>query len=385
MKMAVESGMRAGASHLSRASGASLEKCQSMFVARNTVTEAYTNLFESGKGTDCSFRVHPPSTPDLDGEGGSEIVHAHSSLLSRYPVFETMLEPGRWAETTDAVAAAASSSSSSSSSSGSGSGGGGGKLTITIKDVEPAVFKELLRFVYSGSCSNDGLSAMADHLLAAASRWRIEDLIEIAALELVDSLDADNLCDRFFLARTYDNETLRSACMDAMSDMLSDSDTAGYAYLDEGQQRSCVCHDGKICPQAVAASAHRPSGSCSTKMLFRSEGFKRLEKQQMIELMQEFSDHRHREEFGATDIIRTMSTGTESDDQVPITIPPAAVADAGGGTNAAGANAAGVSESSANAAGANAAGVDANATIDYSVSYAYSTWAPTGGPPAAVE
>jgi speckle-type POZ protein len=158
-------------------------------------------LLDSGKGADVTFRVVT--------RGGSEEIVAHRLILAmRSPVLEAMLAWG------GQPAAAASSSSSSSNS----SGGGGGGNSIEVEDVEPAVFKQLLRWIYTGQCEEGAIEAMADHLLEAAAKFGLPSLQALASRTMVTALDAEKLCDYFALAHAHDDKELKSACAALMTD-----------------------------------------------------------------------------------------------------------------------------------------------------------------------
>jgi speckle-type POZ protein len=58
-----------------------------------------------------------------------------------------------------------------------------------ITDVAPAVFRALLRFIYTGHCE---VVNLAEELLVAANKYDIQDLKQICAKELRKKLTADN-------------------------------------------------------------------------------------------------------------------------------------------------------------------------------------------------
>lgn len=64
---------------------------------------------------------------------------------------------------------------------------------VDIADIEPDVFKEMMRFVYTGRAPN--LEKMADNLLAAADKVRVElwRLQKRAELFKSDGFNPDNI------------------------------------------------------------------------------------------------------------------------------------------------------------------------------------------------
>jgi len=158
---------------------------------------------DSGKGADVTFRV-----------GGEEIVAHRTILAMRSPVFEAMLA---W----DGQPAAAAASS-----------GGGSAAAIEVEDVEPAVFRQLLRWVYTGQCEEGAIEAMADHLLVAAAKFGVADLQALASRTMVAALDAEKLCDYFALAHAHDDEELKAACAALVAkEMAAVVQTEGWARL----------------------------------------------------------------------------------------------------------------------------------------------------------
>ncbi|TRZ22199.1 hypothetical protein HGM15179_004905 [Zosterops borbonicus] len=94
------------------------------------LAEDLGNLWETTRFTDCSFYV-----------GGQEFKAHKSVLAARSPVFNAMFEH----EMEESK-----------------------KNRVEINDVDPEVFKEMMRFIYTGKAPN--LEKMADNLLAAADK-----------------------------------------------------------------------------------------------------------------------------------------------------------------------------------------------------------------------
>uniref|UniRef100_A0A0D9RUQ8 Speckle type BTB/POZ protein like n=1 Tax=Chlorocebus sabaeus TaxID=60711 RepID=A0A0D9RUQ8_CHLSB len=98
------------------------------------LAEDLGNLWENTRFTDCSFFVR-----------GQEFKAHKSVLAARSPVFNAMFEH----EMEESK-----------------------KNQVEINDLDPDVFKEMMRFIYTGRAPN--LDKMADNLLAAADKDSIE-------------------------------------------------------------------------------------------------------------------------------------------------------------------------------------------------------------------
>ena len=100
--------------------------------------------------------------------------------------------------------------------------------------MQPAVFKQLLRWVYTGRCEEGAIDAMADHLFEAAAKYSIADLQALASRTMVAALDAEKLCDYFALAHAHDDEELKAACASLfVEDMAAVVQTEGWARLNK--------------------------------------------------------------------------------------------------------------------------------------------------------
>jgi len=173
-------------------------------------------LLDTGEGEDAVFRV------------GDEEISAHRTILAaRSPVFQAML-----ADHWNGSGSGSSSSSSSSSSGGGGASSEGGSAAIPIEDMEPAVFKQLLRWIYTGQCEGGALAAMADHLYEAAGKFGLPLLQAAAQRQMLASLDAAKVCDYFALAHAHEDEALKDACAALVADdMLAVTQTGGFKRL----------------------------------------------------------------------------------------------------------------------------------------------------------
>lgn len=79
---------------------------------------------------------------------------------------------------------------------------------VTIDDVEPDVMREMLSFMYTGTCQN--LDQMAQHLIAAAEKYNLERLKIMCEQALCTALTPENACVTLVLADLYSAEQLRT-------------------------------------------------------------------------------------------------------------------------------------------------------------------------------
>lgn len=140
-------------------------------------------MLDKAHGSDVSFYV------------GGETFHAHRAVLAaRSPVFETELL-GSMAEARMAC--------------------------ITVHDVEPAVFKALLRFAYTDRLPEDLELARSSspmdfflHLLVAADRYGLDRLKLVCASKLRENVMVDTVARVLACAKTYNCPELTDSCMD---------------------------------------------------------------------------------------------------------------------------------------------------------------------------
>uniref|UniRef100_A0A8C4QUD9 Speckle type BTB/POZ protein like n=1 Tax=Eptatretus burgeri TaxID=7764 RepID=A0A8C4QUD9_EPTBU len=101
------------------------------------------------------------------------------------------------------------------------------KNRVEIKDVEPEVFKEMLRFVYTGRAPN--LEKMADDLLAAADKYALDRLKVMCEEALCVNLSVENVADTLILADLHSAEQLRAHSIDFINSHATDVlDTTGF-------------------------------------------------------------------------------------------------------------------------------------------------------------
>ena len=107
-------------------------------------------------------------------------------------------------------------------------GGGAASSRIRIDDMEPGVFKALLRFIYTDAspemeegCDKVG---MARSLLAAAERYDMERLKLICADMLCSYVDASTAATSLQLAKKHGCRRLEEACVRFLRDLLAGVD-----------------------------------------------------------------------------------------------------------------------------------------------------------------
>ncbi|KAG8432284.1 hypothetical protein GDO86_016795 [Hymenochirus boettgeri] len=131
-------------------------------------------LWENRAFTDCSLFVE-----------GREF-RAHKSILAaRSPVFSAMFEHPMQESR---------------------------KNRVYIHDVDPDVFKEMMRFIYTGKVSH--LDNIADKLLAAADKYALERLKVMCEESLCNNLTVENVADVLILADLHSAEQLKAQAID---------------------------------------------------------------------------------------------------------------------------------------------------------------------------
>lgn len=92
---------------------------------------------------------------------------------------------------------------------------------ITIEDIQPAVFKALLEFIYTGAVASvmevlDGkdIKDFLKHLLVAADRYALETLKQICETILCRCIDVQTVADTLLLAEQYNCRKLKDVCIE---------------------------------------------------------------------------------------------------------------------------------------------------------------------------
>ncbi|RLN05386.1 BTB/POZ and MATH domain-containing protein 1-like [Panicum miliaceum] len=115
---------------------------------------------------------------------------------------------------------------------------------VTVEDVRPAVFRALLRFIYTDSLpdmedlGDDDGKEMFRHLLVAADRYQVKRLKLMCEDSLCKSLSADSVATTLAFAEEQNLCSLKDACIEfiALSSKIDDvMASKGYAHL----KRSC--------------------------------------------------------------------------------------------------------------------------------------------------
>lgn len=138
------------------------------------LTKDLRNLLENTRFTDCSLFVL-----------GQEFKAHKSILAARSPVFNAMFEH----EMEESK-----------------------KNRVEINDVDPEVFKEMMRFIYTGKAPN--LGKMANSLLAAADKYALERLKGMCEEFLCSNLSVENVADTLVLADLHSAEQLKAHAID---------------------------------------------------------------------------------------------------------------------------------------------------------------------------
>ncbi|XP_064456930.1 speckle-type POZ protein-like [Ornithodoros turicata] len=87
----------------------------------------------------------------------------------------------------------------------------GNNRTASITDISPDTFRELLRFIYTGSAPN--LDKNADKLLIAADKYLLNDLKKMCECSLYNQLSTENCLDTLLLAHYYACDYLKLGVM----------------------------------------------------------------------------------------------------------------------------------------------------------------------------
>ncbi|CAL5003199.1 unnamed protein product [Urochloa decumbens] len=155
-----------------------------------------------GEGADVAFKV------------GEEIFRAHKIVLgARSPVFKAELY---------------------------GPLGDKDREYITIEDMQPAIFKALLHFMYRdslpevGNLGVDEREEMAKHMLVAAERYGVDRLKVVCEGLLERRLDVNNVAATLALADQYHCSRLRDSCIEFINSLSRTEDlqaSQGCAHL----------------------------------------------------------------------------------------------------------------------------------------------------------
>lgn len=157
-------------------------------------------LLQKGTGADVTFHV------------SGEKFAAHKAILaSRSPVFMAELFGGMKEEAS---------------------------RHIEVKDIKPAAFKAVLRFIYTGTApeldkKGDGGTSLAQHLLAGADRYGLDMLKLICVGWLADRITVDTVATTLALAEQHGCSQLKASCIEFIAGYLDAVlETEGYKHLE---------------------------------------------------------------------------------------------------------------------------------------------------------
>ncbi|KAH6927442.1 hypothetical protein HPB50_003477 [Hyalomma asiaticum] len=180
-------------SSVTSALGVSSADMASRALPECSLTDDLLWLLETGNNADVTLAV------------GSETFRAHKNILAaRSPVFQDMFEN----MTTDSD-------------------------RVVIANVEPDVFADLLRFVYTG-CAPEFI-AKPDSLLRAADRYKLDRLKSTCEQALISRLSVETAADMLILAHQHDAGTLCSRVLDFVCSHIDDVvETPGWTTICKG-------------------------------------------------------------------------------------------------------------------------------------------------------
>ncbi|XP_037489849.1 BTB/POZ and MATH domain-containing protein 1-like [Triticum dicoccoides] len=161
---------------------ATVAKPPEIQVTPSDLSNNLAKLLEGNKGADMTIKVN------------GEVFHAHKIVLAmQSPVFDAQLY---------------------------GPMGDSEKQCIQIEDMQPAVFKALLHFMYTDSLpvmhdlDNHDNKEMIKHLIVAADRYAMERMKLMCESMLCKSLDAKSVGATLALADQHHCSKLREACVE---------------------------------------------------------------------------------------------------------------------------------------------------------------------------
>ncbi|CAO2201025.1 unnamed protein product [Urochloa humidicola] len=135
-----------------------------------------------------------------------------------------------------------------------------GMQLICIKDMQPAVFKVLLHFIYT-----DSLPSMSDlegndygdmirHLLVASDRFAMDRLKLICQSILCEDLNVQNVATTLALADQHHCDLLKDACIEFISSATIDDIVATQGFMDVKRDCPAVIVDALVKMSIVCKS-----------------------------------------------------------------------------------------------------------------------------------
>jgi speckle-type POZ protein len=164
-------------------------ECAPVYVPAETLKADLSQLLTSGMNSDVPILLNSSDESSSSNSGSSSSsghsFQAHSSILiARSPYFRAMMSSPMTESTTH---------------------------QITEYDVEPAVFEEVLNYIYSDSLSEGALAAMGEWLLLAANKYGLEALKQLYEGQLCQSLSVNNASARLVLSDQAEADQLKEA------------------------------------------------------------------------------------------------------------------------------------------------------------------------------
>jgi len=99
------------------------------------------------------------------------------------------------------------------------------KLTgsVEIKDMDPEVFEDVLKYIYSGEAPN--IDDHTEKLLAAADRYQLKELMEFCEMKLCSKLDVTNCIGLLVLGDFHHASSLKAAALKFVSKNMNRVDS----------------------------------------------------------------------------------------------------------------------------------------------------------------
>ncbi|CAN6343301.1 unnamed protein product [Urochloa humidicola] len=127
-------------------------------------------------------------------------------------------------------------------------GGGGVRRRLVIRDMEPKVFEAMLHFVYTDTLpekmeDREDAVAVAQGLLAAAHRYKLDRLKLMCEAMLCNRIDVDNVAGTLAAAERHGCRALKDACLEFMAspgNLKAVMETEGYQKMKANCQAALV-------------------------------------------------------------------------------------------------------------------------------------------------
>lgn len=89
---------------------------------------------------------------------------------------------------------------------------------VTIKDMEPKVFKEVLRFIYTDMV--EGMEQMACELLAAADKYDLDRLKVMCEIALIEGITVESVTETLIMADLHRAKDLKARAIQFIGENL---------------------------------------------------------------------------------------------------------------------------------------------------------------------